>query len=317
VTARTAIVTGANSGLGLECSRALVDAGWHVVLAVRDITRGTAAVAQLGHPEQCTVMALDLASLASVSRFVAGYADEALPPTHAIVCNAGLQVISGTRFTADGIELTFGVNHLGHFALVGGLLEQLTPPARIVVVASDTHDPAKRTGMPKPLYTDAEALAHPSAAELKVPDLGRRRYTTSKLCNILFAYELDRRLGQGANRVTVNAFNPGLMPGSGLARDYGAVQRLAWRFVMPALRILPGVHSTRVSGGRLAELISSAEHEGVSGQYFDGPKPIRSSEDSYDQAKARELWTTSVRLITDASGTDSALTRYRIPTDGQ
>jgi NAD(P)-dependent dehydrogenase (short-subunit alcohol dehydrogenase family) len=309
---RTAIVTGANSGLGLECSRALLaaGAGWHVVLAVRDLDRGRAAMAGLGHPDRCTVMALDLASLRSIRDFAASYAEDSdLPPARAVICNAGLQVISGTRYTTDGIELTFGVNHLGHFALVTGLLDRLEPPARIVIVSSDTHDPARRTGMPAPVYRSAEELAHPADADTGEPvvKVGRRRYTTSKLCNILFAYELDRRLGEGAGGVTVNAFNPGLMPGSGLARDYGPVQRLAWRFVMPVLRVLPQVHSMRESGATLAALASSPEFDGTTGRYFDGRKPIRSSADSYDRVRAQDLWQTSERLVENPGGTDSSL----------
>jgi len=91
--------------------------------------------------------------------------------------------------------------------------------------------------MPAPHYTSAADLAGPDTSA----EEGRRRYTTSKLCNVLFTYELDRRVGDG---VSVNAFDPGLMPGSGLARDYPPVQRLAWRFLFPALRVLPGVRST-------------------------------------------------------------------------
>ncbi len=82
---------------------------------------------------------------------------------------------------------------------------------------------------------------------------------------MLFAYELDRRLGHGARGVTVNAFDPGLMPGSGLARDYGSVQRLAWRLVMPVLRILPNVNSTRRSGANLAALVDDPALDGVTG----------------------------------------------------
>jgi NAD(P)-dependent dehydrogenase (short-subunit alcohol dehydrogenase family) len=295
---RTAIVTGASSGLGLECSRALLQRGddWHVVLAVRDPDRGEAAVAELGHRERCTVQQLDLASLASVRQFVAEYPQAGLPPTAALVCNAGVQVISAPRSTADGIELMFGVNHLGHFALVQGMLGALTPPARIVVVSSDTHDPSKAIGMPAPRYTSAEELAHPQG-EFN----GRRRYTTSKLCNVLFTYELARRLPDG---ITVNAFNPGLMPGSGLARDYGRLQQLAWRFVMPALRVLPQVRTTHQSGGDLAALAAGPEYEGIGGCYYDGRKAIRSSADSYDAAKARDLWQTSERLAASPGGTD-------------
>jgi NAD(P)-dependent dehydrogenase (short-subunit alcohol dehydrogenase family) len=297
VNTKTAIITGASSGLGLECARALLrsDPSWHLVLPVRDRSRGTDAVERLGQPQRCTVMAMDLASLTSVRAFTQSVRDGDLPPLHAIVCNAGVQVVSGTEWTDDAVEMTFGVNHLGHFALVQGLLDELAHPARIVVVSSGTHDPSKRTGMPNPEYTSAVELAHPRGEESAD---GRRRYTTSKLCNVLFAYELDRRLSHG---VTVNAFDPGLMPGSGLARDYPPMQRLAWRYLLPALRILPGVRSTRTSGRYLAALVDDARFDGVSGQYFEGARPIKSSKDSYDQDKALDLWDTSERLLTHAT----------------
>jgi len=295
---KTAIITGASSGLGLECARALLrsDPSWHLVLPVRDVGRGGDAVSQLGEPQRCTVMPMDLASLTSVRAFTENVREADLSPLHAIVCNAGIQVVSDTEWTEDGVEMTFGVNHLGHFALIHGLQDQLARPARILVVSSGTHDPKKHTGMPNPGYTSAADLAHPRL-EQSVDD-GRRRYTTSKLCNLLFTYELDRRRNQG---VTVNAFDPGLMPGSGLARDYPPVQRLAWRYLLPALRVLPGVRSTRNSGRYLAALVNDARFGGVSGEYFDGLRPIRSSADSYDREKALDLWETSERLLSHAT----------------
>jgi NAD(P)-dependent dehydrogenase (short-subunit alcohol dehydrogenase family) len=292
---RTVVITGANAGLGLECARNLLtrDDSWHVVLAVRNPDLGAAAIADLGAPDRCSVIRCDLASLASVRDFVAAFAATDLPPLHAIVCNAGLQTV-GTKFTVDDVEMTFGVNHLGHFALVQGLLERLVAPARIVVVASGTHDPAKFTGMPHPNYTSAEELAHPAD---DAPVNGRLRYTTSKLCNVLFAYELDRRLGEGARGVTVTVFDPGLMPGSGLARDYSPAQRFVWRFIGPVLRLLPNVNSTRTSGSRLAALAVDSSFEGVTGRYYEGAKQIRSSVDSYDTTKALDLWMSSERLV--------------------
>jgi light-dependent protochlorophyllide reductase len=301
MTTKTAIITGASAGLGLECARTLLDTtpsdgdgSWHVVLAVRSPTRGAEAVAQLGAPERCTVIEVDLASLQSVHAFVREVRDAQLPPLHAIVCNAGVQVVSGTELTAEGVEMTFGVNHLGHFALVQSLLDELADPARIVVVSSGTHDPAKHTGMPSPHYSSAAELAHPPGDTID----GRRRYTTSKLCNVLFAYELDRRLGQGQRGITVNAFDPGLMPGSGLARDYSPIGRWAWRYLFPALRVLPNVNSTRSSGQRLAALAGDSRYDGVTGSYFEGLRPIRSSVDSYDRDKALDLWEISERLLT-------------------
>ncbi|MGV9798572.1 SDR family NAD(P)-dependent oxidoreductase [Mycobacterium sp. NPDC003449] len=296
---RAAIITGANAGLGFECARALLDAdpGWHVVLAVRDVRRGAEAAARLGHPGRTTVGALDLASLDSVHEFVGRIAELDLPPVHALVCNAGLQVVSGVHTTAEGYELTFGVNHLGHFALVQDLLGTLAAPARIVVVSSGTHDPDKFTGMPEPRYTTADDLVAPVRGGLDGTE-GRRRYTTSKLCNVLFAYELDRRLGQGSRGVTVTAFGPGLMPGSGLARDYSRGQRLAWRLLTPALRLLPNVNSTGRSGTNLAALVADPALDGVTGVYFEGTRQIPSSKDSYDEAKAADLWRVSERLVT-------------------
>lgn len=300
MTSRSVVITGASAGLGLECARAILanDPTWHVVLAVRDPARGAAAVGELGAPDRCTVLTCDLASLRSVDSFVGAFAHADVPPLHAIVCNAGLQVVDVSQTTADGVEMTFGVNHLGHFALVTSLLDQLAAPARIVVVSSGTHDPAKFTGgMPHPLYTSAEELARPGDPADKD---GRRRYTTSKLCNMLFAYELDRRLGEGARGVTVTAFDPGLMPGSGLAREYSSAQQLLWRYVFPVLRVLPHVNSVAASGRRLAALVHDARYEGVTGTYYEGKHPIRSSADSYDTAKALDLWTTSEQLVATA-----------------
>lgn len=146
----TAVITGASSGLGLQCARALLrrDASWHAVLAVRDPARGRAAMEELGEPNRCSVLEVDLASVRSVRSFVETVRTTPLPPIRALVCNAGLQVVSGIAFTDDGVEMTFGVNHLGHFALVTGILDWLARPARIVVVSSGTHDPSKHTGMP-------------------------------------------------------------------------------------------------------------------------------------------------------------------------
>lgn len=293
---RSVVITGANAGLGLECARAILetDPSAHVVLAVRDARKGAAAVADLGSPDRCTVLPCDLASLQSVLAFPAAYAAAGLPPLHAVVCNAGLQMVSGLHKTADGVEMTFGVNHLGHFALIDGLIEHLATPARVVVVASGTHDPKKFTGMPHPAYTSARELAHPPAG---APADGRRRYTTSKLCNMLFAYELDRRLGHGARGITVTAFDPGLMPTSGLSRDYTPAQKVVWSVVSPVLRLLPNVNSVATSGRNLAALAVDPAFDGVTGEYFEGTKRIRSSADSYDAAKALDLWDTSAQLV--------------------
>jgi light-dependent protochlorophyllide reductase len=313
---KTVIVTGGNSGLGFECANQIAASGqgWCIVIAGRSKQKTSEAVKHLAGVApnvQVVALLLDLASLQSVRNFAREFTAQGLPPLQALVCNAGIQVISGTTFTEDGFETTFGVNHLGHFLLVNLLLKDLVAPARIVVVSSDTHDPALKTGMPKPYYDNVESLAFPQknidpAHVEDVAALGRLRYTTSKLCNIYFAYELTRRLEQqglstSEKPITANAFNPGLMPGTGLARDYSPILRFAWDYILPFIlpisRYFIPMHSAHESGQALARLVLDPSLEKVSGKYYSGLKEVPSSKESYDSEKAGELWEASVKLV--------------------
>lgn len=316
---RTAIITGGNTGLGYACAYALLKDGsrgepWNVVIACRDAGRGQEAAERLRReaiPSTSTarvkVMALDLASLDSVRAFANEFSRRInageMSPLHAVVCNAGVQSGGTQSFTTDGLESTFGVNHLGHFLLVNLLTPLLSEPARVAVVASGTHDPAQKTGMPAPAWNAPAALAKGelgAAAALDSPaKISRRRYTTSKLANVLFSYELARRLPPG---VTVNAFDPGLMFGTGLAREYPAPLRWLSNHVLPrAIPLLrrllsPNIHTPAESGAALARLVSDSALEEVSGKYFEGLREIRSSVESYDQARAEDLWSASEML---------------------
>ena len=320
----TVVVTGGNAGLGYECARAIAasDRGWRVVLAVRSPEKGERAARRVtqetGNPN-VEVAKLDLSCLSSVRSFAQNLVSrEDLPPLRAVVCNAGLQVVRGTSYTEDGFETTFEVNHLGHFLLVNLLLKQLVAPARIILVSSGTHDPKRKTGMPAPRYRGAEALAHPQG----YPDLaekgespgkvGRSRYSTSKLCNVLCAYELERRrlredLSTPEARITVNVFDPGAVPGTGLARDHAPVPRFVWdkgvALLVPVLRRLSIPFSTAEASGRaLAKMVTDPTLEGVSGRYFEIGKEAYSSEESYDQNKAKELWEGSAKLVRLSAG---------------
>ena len=297
VAERTVLITGGTSGLGRRAAERLAtDPAWHVVITGRDRTRGEAVAAQIGAEAEV----LDLGSLDAVRRFADAFAQAPRPALGAVVCNAGVQHVRGGApvLSADGHEATFAVNHLGHFLLVALLLDQLRAPARVVVVSSNTHDSTRRTGMPAPRYRTAAELASPGmawAAGDSPATSGRRRYSTSKLCNVLFAYEAQRRLG--GRGVTFNAFDPGMMPGTGLARDYPAYQRLAWRFVMPVLTLaVPQVNTPRQSGDALARLVSDPALDGMGGRYWIGGREGRSSAESHDRAKASDLWETSLTL---------------------
>jgi len=309
---RTVVITGGSRGLGFECARAIAAGGvpWRIVLACRDVAAGTRAAGEIaratGHRE-VEAMEVELASLASVRAFARNLlARTDLPPLQALVCNAGLQTVSSPRSTVDGYEITFAVNHLAHFLLANLLVGSMREPARVVFVASGTHDPKRKAGLPVPEYSGAAALAHAPLASgngESARTAGLRRYTTSKLCNVFCAYEMDRRLRERTPDavVTVNAFDPGAVPRTGLAREHGALGRAAWDGVagalVPVLRRAGLPFSTpRDSGEAMARTVTDPTLESVSGRYIELGREARSSEASYDRSAAAELWATSADL---------------------
>ncbi len=309
---RTVVITGGNTGLGYACAATLLASPqappWHVILACRDPERARAAVAQLteaaGVRGRVEAMSLDLASLASIRAFatqlVAKVRAGTIPSLHGLVCNAGVQ--SGTKrsVTADGFEATFGVNHLGHYLLVNLMMPILTAPARIAVVASGVHDPAEKWGLPAPAWNDPAALSRGELGSAAAGDKsfarGQRLYTTSKLANIYFTYALARRLPAG---VTANAFDPGLMPGTGLIRNAPAPIQFIGNHVLPRTIPLlrrfmnPNVHTVEESGASLSWLLTDPSLANTTGKYFMERKESRSSGESYDEGRGEDLWQAS------------------------
>jgi len=186
MTGRNAIVTGANSGIGRAAASALAGAGARVVLAVRNTDKGQAAAASM--PGQTEVRQLDLASLASIREFAAAWDGE----LDLLINNAGVMAPPLSR-TAEGFELQFGTNHLGHFALSNLLLEHIT--GRVVTVASGAH----RVGS-----IDLDDLNWE-----RKPYKAWRAYGQSKLANLLFTSELQRRLSDAGSTVLATAAHPG------------------------------------------------------------------------------------------------------------
>ncbi|WP_111768487.1 SDR family NAD(P)-dependent oxidoreductase [Nakamurella deserti] len=191
VRGRTVMITGATSGIGRATAVALADRGARIVLAVRDTVKGERVAAALPGAEGThLVRELDLADLGSVRRFAAGFAG----PVDVLVNNAGVSAQRLQR-TVDGHELQFGVNHLGHFLLTALLLPQIA--GRVVTVASQ-----------------AERMARPDLDDVdwrRRPFDGSRAYADSKLANLLFTMELDRRLRASGSPVRALAAHPGLV----------------------------------------------------------------------------------------------------------
>ena len=301
---QTVIITGANKGLGFECARAIAktDRRWHIVIACRDMERGLKSAQEITNETDyraISVLNLDLASLDSVNKFVSDFYAKGLPPLRGLICNAGVYVLDGLAYTHDGFELTFGVNYLGHFLLTNLLLDSFVEPARIVMVSSGTHNPKDAAGrFSPPVFVGAKRLAHPQGENEMS---GTQRYTTSKLCMVLSAYELDRRLKKENRNITINAYDPSFVPGTDLLS--GNVPPIIHRLLRSPVRnvlsrVLKSATSTpRESGAAMARLLLDPSLANVSGRYFQLEKERNSSDESYDVEKAKTLWEDSLQLV--------------------
>jgi NAD(P)-dependent dehydrogenase (short-subunit alcohol dehydrogenase family) len=281
---RTAVVTGANTGLGFETAQALAARGARVVLAVRNLDKGkeaAAAIAAASPGADVSLQELDLGSLASV-RSAADELKSTLDHIDLLINNAGLMYPpKGT--TADGFELQFGTNHLGHFALTGLLVDHLVPVtgSRIVTVSS---------------------VGHRLNAAIHFDDLNWEHrynrfaaYGQSKLANLLFTYELERRLAPHGTTIAAAAHPGG--SDTDLMRHLPNTLQLA----MPVLRRLV----QPADMGALPTLRAATDPGVLGGQYFgpDGPGGVRgypkvvpSSDQSYDLDLQRRLWAVSEEL---------------------
>ncbi|MGW2055876.1 oxidoreductase [Streptomyces sp. NPDC001840] len=287
-TGRTVIITGAGSGIGLETARALMSAGAHVVMAVRNVERTRETTAAMtsatttagGAPAgSAEILPLDLADLASVRRFAASW-DR---PVDILINNAGVANVPYGR-TADGFETHFGTNHLGHFVLTSLLLPRIT--GRVVTLASNAHKNA--------------------TLDLDDPNWRRRPYRASaaygqsKLANLLFTLELQRRLTEARSPLLALAAHPGAAA-TGLNRHLG-----------PLMSLVAGTVGRLVmqsgSAGALPTLFAATQD--LEGAAYIGPdgrgelrgRPTRATRTptAQDPSLARQLWTLSEDLTSTA-----------------
>lgn len=284
---RVAIVTGSNTGLGYDNARALAARGAKVVMAVRDTAKGETAAARIRqlHPgSEVTVQKLDLGSLASVREAAAEIA-AAHPRIDLLINNAGVMYPPKSN-TSDGFELQFGTNHLGHFALTGLLLKNLLPVAnsRVVVVASIAHNIKAKI--------DFDDLQWDKRSYDKVASYGQ-----SKLANLMFAYDLQRRLAAANAKTIAVAAHPGVAA-TELSRHIPGYQ-------LPGVAWLFGKLLNTSEMGALATLRAATDPSVKGGQYWgpDGFREMRgypelatSSEQSRDVAIQERLWTVSEEL---------------------
>ena len=283
LTGRTAIVTGANSGIGRVEAHVLAEHGAHVILAIRNVEAGRAVAATITGSTQ--VEHLDLASLASVRAFAAGVVDRG--PLDLLVNNAGVMYPPKWRPTADGLELQFGTNHLGHFALTGLLLPALlaAPEPRVTTVASLAHR-----------YGD-ERVLEGNPAEGYDP---RTSYGQSKLANLLFALELHRRATASGSRLTSTAAHPGVTVTNLFTSQDGMGVHWAVRTFAPALMrvALPAPEGGAESILYAATTAAPGSYSGPQGpgEVRGGVGPAKLSRIAVDADLACRLWARSEEL---------------------
>ncbi|KAH7348305.1 dehydrogenase/reductase [Rhexocercosporidium sp. MPI-PUGE-AT-0058] len=302
----TVLITGGTANLGFYCALTIAREHPEYLIVIASRTDPNSAAEKINKTlgqENVKYLPLDLSNLGKIRSFVKDWEARAFPSINTLILNAGLQFPEGIRKTDDGIEATFGINHVGHALLSLLLLPHMANEARIVLTSSGTHDPDQANGgFPPPRYTNPEELAYPAPEDTKID--GRWRYATSKLANVLWTYALQRRFAASVGKsITVNAFDPGLMPGTGLGREYSGLQRWIWNnilpHILPLLRLImfSNIHSPQESGQNLAWLATSADSKGVSGEYYESRKRIKSSVESYDERKQDELWEWTVRTV--------------------
>ncbi|MGZ4487700.1 MAG: oxidoreductase [Nocardioides sp.] len=282
LTGRTAVVTGANSGIGVHTARELAAHGATVVLACRNVEAGRDAAATM--PGTTRVEALDLASQASVRAF----AERWDGPLDLLVNNAGVMTPPRYRETEDGFELQYGTNHLGHVALTARLLPALlaAPAPRVVTVSSIAHHGGNRSV----LEGNPEATYKPEPA-----------YGNSKLANVLFARELHRRATAAGSHLTSTAAHPGISATELVADPNGMGANRLVRLAAPY--VMPIIFQSAAAG---ANPTLYAATEAAPGSYT-GPQwlretrgpvgPARLSKHAQDDALAAELWDKSLREV--------------------
>jgi protochlorophyllide reductase len=310
----TAVITGASSGVGLYTAKALVNKGWHVVMACRDLRKAGEAAQAVGLAQGTyTLMNLDLGDLESVHRFAREFSASGRS-LKALLCNAAIYMplIKAPLRSPEGYELTMTTNHLGHFLLANLMLEDLkkSPESdkRLVILGTVTHNPDEPGGKvyPRPDLGNLEGFAAGFKDPISMADGKKfepvKAYKDSKVCNVLTMRELHRRYHESTG-ITFSSLYPGCVADTPLFRNhYPLFQKL---FPLFQKYVTKGYVSQELSGERVAAVMADPEYK-QSGAYFswgnrqkEGRKSFvqKVSPQARDDEKAERVWDLSAKLV--------------------
>lgn len=310
----TVVITGTSSGVGLYAAKSLVDRGWYVVMACRNVDKTHAAAAEAGIPKDCyTVIQVDLGSLTSTRMFVSAF--RALGrPLDALVCNAAIYMplIKEPLWSPEGYELTMTTNHLSHFLLCNLMLDDMKRSTyadrRMVILGTVTHNPDELGGKipPQPDLGNLEGFAQGFKNPVCMANGKKfepvRAYKESKVCNVLTMRELHRRFHESTG-ITFTSLYPGCVAETPLFRNhYPLFQKI---FPWFQKNITGGYVSQELAGDRVAQVVADAEFK-QSGAYFswgnrqkkNGKFFIqRVSPQARDEQRGEKMWDLSLKLV--------------------
>lgn len=296
----TVVMTGGTSGFGaIAAERVALSDNTRLILGAR-------RTASIGES-----IPLDLTELDSVRAFAASVGERlGDAPIDALVLHAGVILPDVTGRTVDGFETTFAVNHLAHYLLLRLLLPALADRAIVVLTTSGTYDPANRAGLAPPRHADAELLAHPDrdpGRDTRPRKAGQHAYTASKLCAVLTARSLSGHPDVQTRQLTVIAYDPGQVFGTGLAKNLTFPMRTAWSLLgtpvlgRPLRRLNRNFNSRAAAGSTLADLAlglvtppNGRTYASLRHAQLTWPDP---SELARRDDLARALWDDSARLV--------------------
>ncbi len=299
----TVLLTGPTSGIGRRILQGLIEHRRrpHLVLLARDRAGLDAAVAEANHAgATATGITLDLADFDSVraaaERVAALHSEGRIATLDAVFLNAGAQFTSRTKTGTQGYELTFTVNVMAQHLLLRSLEPLLAPDAQALVMGSSTHRGTKAAFnlVPDPHWQEPAEMARPDAQSPTPVRFSEQRerggvaYATSKLALVTLAHDWAQRLSASGRRL--NIYDPGLVAGTGLGKDMPAYMYWVWKYLMPAMSVLPGATTARVTARHAVELTMGDSHPTLNGGYVEIGRLVPPHPDTFRIERRSALW---------------------------
>lgn len=290
---QTILITGGNSGLGYETAKKFLQQNYQVIITCRSQQKIDETIEKLKNETGINTISGIVAEFNSL-KSINSAMKTLKTPINILVCNAGIAYETlPIRYSEDGFEETFAVNHLAHFYLFQLLQQKFDTLKQVFIISSNLHSPELSKGFAvAPDLSNLELLAYPETNETVTTDKQLKVfYPNSKLCNVLFGYELSKRYPN----IICNSFNPGFMPSTGLPRNNSALSQWILKNILSVFTKFS--NSIRTPQKSAEDIYYNITNSKIGGKYIDGKKIITSSLMNYDENLSKSLWDFSKKLV--------------------